>query len=106
MRPKQSSMLTRLMIIAPCASGESGSESNDFSRHDLRFTLQRILRREGQPADGTFPVVIVNHSVAFKTAGRADIALYGQLTSIDASRSEEHTSELQSRSDLVCRLLL
>src|SRR2546428_9333928 len=24
----------------------------------------------------------------------------------DASRSEEHTSELQSRSDLVCRLLL
>src|SRR5438874_8873825 len=25
---------------------------------------------------------------------------------IDASRSEEHTSELQSRRDLVCRLLL
>src|SRR2546421_8947769 len=25
---------------------------------------------------------------------------------IDANRSEEHTSELQSRSDLVCRLLL
>src|SRR2546421_5654308 len=26
--------------------------------------------------------------------------------SIDTERSEEHTSELQSRSDLVCRLLL
>src|SRR2546428_1008803 len=26
--------------------------------------------------------------------------------SVDGSRSEEHTSELQSRSDLVCRLLL
>src|SRR5206468_10729760 len=25
---------------------------------------------------------------------------------LDATRSEEHTSELQSRSDLVCRLLL
>src|SRR2546428_9129298 len=25
---------------------------------------------------------------------------------VDAERSEEHTSELQSRSDLVCRLLL
>src|SRR5206468_12108386 len=25
---------------------------------------------------------------------------------VDAGRSEEHTSELQSRSDLVCRLLL
>src|SRR5206468_11768669 len=28
-----------------------------------------------------------------------------QLLSLDLNRSEEHTSELQSRSDLVCRLL-
>src|SRR5206468_8431329 len=28
------------------------------------------------------------------------------LVFLDADRSEEHTSELQSRSDLVCRLLL
>ena len=28
------------------------------------------------------------------------------LKSTEISRSEEHTSELQSRSDLVCRLLL
>src|SRR2546421_9771292 len=34
-------------------------------------------------------------------AGFADSANYGAI-----SRSEEHTSELQSRSDLVCRLLL
>src|SRR5206468_11950564 len=30
----------------------------------------------------------------------------GSLISVFARRSEEHTSELQSRSDLVCRLLL
>src|SRR2546428_7284431 len=30
----------------------------------------------------------------------------GQLGHTQAGRSEEHTSELQSRSDLVCRLLL
>src|SRR2546428_3880502 len=30
----------------------------------------------------------------------------GGLLGRDADRSEEHTSELQSRSDLVCRLLL
>src|SRR2546421_5928816 len=30
----------------------------------------------------------------------------GLLASPDPTRSEEHTSELQSRSDLVCRLLL
>src|SRR5690606_41736375 len=30
----------------------------------------------------------------------------GRLRSIGANRSEEHTSELQSRENLVCRLLL
>src|SRR2546421_7111522 len=30
----------------------------------------------------------------------------GSLSSTQYNRSEEHTSELQSRSDLVCRLLL
>src|SRR5206468_10259571 len=38
---------------------------------------------------------------AFRRATRADGADKSGLT-----RSEEHTSELQSRSDLVCRLLL
>src|SRR2546428_12688117 len=33
-------------------------------------------------------------------------ALARQLLSASGFRSEEHTSELQSRSDLVCRLLL
>src|SRR2546428_10220630 len=31
---------------------------------------------------------------------------YEYLNRVEAFRSEEHTSELQSRSDLVCRLLL
>src|SRR5476649_2987846 len=31
---------------------------------------------------------------------------FARLTSLPARRSEEHTSELQSHSDLVCRLLL
>src|SRR2546427_7973162 len=31
---------------------------------------------------------------------------YGQSTTFDTHRSEEHTSELQSQSNLVCRLLL
>src|SRR2546421_6859337 len=40
--------------------------------------------------------------VAQPTQGLPQIPLEGQAP----SRSEEHTSELQSRSDLVCRLLL
>src|SRR2546421_7540464 len=35
-----------------------------------------------------------------------NICGYFSFTSFFAARSEEHTSELQSRSDIVCRLLL
>src|SRR5690606_40240758 len=40
----------------------------------------------------------------FSTASRASSSLY--CTGGDFMRSEEHTSELQSRENLVCRLLL
>src|SRR5688572_31384091 len=57
--------------------------------------------------DGTFSlgipardVVISIRSIGFK---RRDITVGGAVTSV---RSEEHTSELQSQSNLVCRLLL
>src|SRR5206468_10937078 len=35
-----------------------------------------------------------------------EVAVLGYLDRLEVWRSEEHTSELQSRSDLVCRLLL
>src|SRR5206468_12075156 len=42
------------------------------------------------------------------TARRAidELLLVQHLHAVDGARSEEHTSEFQSRSDLVCRLLL
>src|SRR5206468_5637026 len=40
------------------------------------------------------------------TAGRFDGMRFDSAGRLWAARSEEHTSELQSRSDLVCRLLL
>src|SRR2546421_4289198 len=47
-------------------------------------------------------IALVGHGAAGKTS-LADTLLF-QGKAVD--RSEEHTSELQSRSDLVCRLLL
>src|SRR5690606_41623552 len=38
--------------------------------------------------------------------GHARRAAWGELYRAQAARSEEHTSELQSRENLVCRLLL
>src|SRR5476649_725167 len=45
-------------------------------------------------------------SVTIFFAGRLSILLRMSFGSVGVPRSEEHTSELQSHSDLVCRLLL
>src|SRR5206468_11293305 len=37
---------------------------------------------------------------------KVQASIQGDFVRVSAKRSEEHTSELQSRSDLVCRLLL
>ena len=48
------------------------------------------------------PVETNAHVFAFDSVHRR---YDGEVTTTDDSRAEEHTSELQSRSDLVCRLL-
>src|SRR5437868_9977358 len=51
----------------------------------------------------------IDSEVSPKAAGKAPLARFSVTTAVDAScavRSEEHTSELQSRFDIVCRLLL
>src|SRR5206468_11862512 len=55
-----------------------------------------------QKADATFHGIlrILWQSCCWTRCGKSCISL------LPANRSEEHTSELQSRSDLVCRLLL
>src|SRR5699024_12788654 len=62
----------------------------------LAFTRKLIVK----PVDGNQAEI-----AKLTTAGMAsaDIVTLGQLIGF---RSEEHTSELQSRFDLVCRLLL
>src|SRR5256886_10883525 len=53
----------------------------------------------------------VTHVESGYMGGRADQATYRQVCNgdtghVEVVRSEEHTSELQSQSNLVCRLLL
>src|SRR5947207_9342216 len=60
------------------------------------FRSERLLREEMSRLDSNAPVYDV----------RTMRQRYSEFLMVLTSRSEEHTSELQSHSDLVCRLLL
>src|SRR2546430_10070523 len=67
-----------------------------------------MIRRP--PRSTLFPYTTLFRSLVMVDGGDAAAVpltgLTGALTPSQASRSEEHTSELQSQSNLVCRLLL
>src|SRR3989449_8087146 len=75
----------------------------------LPICMERLLLRGNYPAIATHDVRILEHAKAFaRDKGVAPARfefqmLYGVRRDL---RSEEHTSELQSRLHLVCRLLL
>src|SRR5207249_7971197 len=64
---------------------------------EVRRRVARLQRATGQSGGGQSRRFSIHH---------AQRRLPDDLTAILRSRSEEHTSELQSRFDLVCRLLL
>src|SRR2546427_5586973 len=81
----------------------SGSGSGWGSRRDRRDRRLRRLPREGTKRFSPYGQGL--------RAGRAGLRRMGRIVSFlreegDEGRSEEHTSELQSQSNLVCRLLL
>src|SRR2546421_9105203 len=81
-------------------------------REDCSAVLLFFLMIRRPPRSTLFPyTTLFRSAIAVCVAGSlAGITLAGQSSGAAASpviaRSEEHTSELQSRSDLVCRLLL
>src|SRR5699024_12591178 len=64
----------------------------------LLLTLTQLITLIGEPRSGLLHDAMVNRQVD-------DGGFPGYTLTVD-DRSEEHTSELQSRFDLVCRLLL
>src|SRR5690606_39647834 len=93
---------TRRQRSEKCRSNWSRSILGDFATRDSTVTQER--------ASAAYPLVSNQSTVA--KAERAPSTEVGQTTmtwsarSKIARRSEEHTSELQSRENLVCRLLL
>src|SRR5207249_10634017 len=80
---------------------ERGREKKVFADSVLAGRVDRQLRRR---LFGTRPIWVV--AEAPLPPGVVAIEAFGTLVAGELPRSEEHTSELQSRFDLVCRLLL
>src|SRR5216683_4640060 len=77
---------------------------------DVRIILQRgsvasKLLDHCRMSDFTSAVLFQRTSVTNEFTGTGPPVIHGRGPAGDGVRSEEHTSELQSRSDLVCRLL-
>src|SRR5206468_12536908 len=70
--------------------------------HHFFFFL--MIRRP--PRSTLFPYTTLFRSPGRRLASLARLVAAAQVPGHLGERSEEHTSELQSRSDLVCRLLL
>src|SRR5690606_37365603 len=95
---------------------------DDFAHHPtaIASTLEGLRNRVGdepilaiiEPRSNTMKQGVHQQTMIPSTAA-ADRVLWGNLSDmswlpelVDSWRSEEHTSELQSRENLVCRLLL
>src|SRR2546428_8224423 len=88
-----SSQNTPLLYSSQREPRETGHFANDFHAFNFPAVIHSNLNHNGarrHTVDRIFGVANGNDS-------RRDVCV---------CRSEEHTSELQSRSDLVCRLLL
>src|SRR2546427_6665674 len=82
----------------PCAHEDACAGTPLFARLDARVALQ-ALREEVDALLSSPWCDHVNH-------GEDSSASTSSRSACSATRSEEHTSELQSQSNLVCRLLL
>src|SRR5439155_25591854 len=78
------------------------------SLYDLNTVVLRFANLYGPYGKGYPEFGFINYFIHLAWSGD-EIKIYGsgeQLILISSPRSEEHTSELQSRGHLVCRLLL
>src|SRR5688572_32229226 len=96
------------LMAAPC------ERLGQFRGHDAAAANRRITHHPDMH-DYLFKQMFTNHRFVYDDAFRKShtsqcaelaVAAFDELIEARRIRSEEHTSELQSQSNLVCRLLL
>src|SRR5437667_6195292 len=89
-------------VLLPSTCVVSSHVSLSSALHFSRFFFFLMLRRP--PRSTLFPYTTLFRSLVFPFTHIGGIGWL--IAGLTAGRSEEHTSELQSHHDLVCRLLL
>src|SRR5690606_40547515 len=112
----------KLMIIGGAVNKGSFTET-DYDQNiekNLNFfergILRKIINESKNKNDSSIEIITTASQIpqivgpeykkAFECLGAKNVNILDIETREQANRSEEHTSELQSRENLVCRLLL
>src|SRR5256885_7077264 len=96
-RPPISTLFPSTPLSRPRAPGDIGAQNARVDR-DLAAVCRAGIARERPP--------VVEGALPLRALRREGPALEPRERDLRAGRSEEHTSELQSPCNLVCRLLL
>src|SRR5438270_11041261 len=102
---KRTTLATLACLVFWSVSGYAQEIPSDYQE------VLKSLDRKGDFKDGVLKVNIPRNDLKMTVQGISTPTPFGfggwiALTKTTDGRSEEHTSELQSQSNLVCRLLL
>src|SRR5438034_4787942 len=93
-------------LARACGDGQAARRKRRLRVYH-RWAARAALRGQARASDAGAENRLPDHGVSHRRRPRKNVYQdLGSLSAAHAVRSEEHTSELQSHSDLVCRLLL
>src|SRR2546430_8179509 len=97
-----------LRLVQDQEAVEEGAPAHEVERADLDPVAQQVVGGRAAPVASLLGPGEHLEIVDERTHPRLHLLLLGagQEADVFAERSEEHTSELQSQSNIVCRLLL
>src|SRR6267378_5412949 len=98
-----------LALVAALACGNQPLAPSSAAGLTLALTLTRTSLQRGESDTITITLTNTNPDTVFLGVGGCPLVFFvtdARGAAVVPARSEEHTSELQSRRDLVCRLLL
>src|SRR5215204_7229421 len=110
MRNVRTALVALSLALVPCGAfaqdpPAGGGRGGRAAEPEIK-PFDRVITRDAKSDDGIFTVHRLKDRVFYEIPKDKLGREFLWVSQIAKTRSEEHTSELQSHSDLVCRLLL